>query len=1198
MTQEELNYYNGTIIPYLQEIKISPTSQFGVDISDRMMANFRKRQAGHEYAIEDLPEVVVTPTKTTVGNITTHTTPKVDAEMDRETQEALSKGVTYDRNKAKIYEKEAQDAANKTALLLTPAAAPAAAPLIDMVLGEKVVAGLTKLGPKLYKGLQTITPGTKEFMTLWNAGTKGKILGSAITAGEAALEASALNSFIQNPSIETGATAALSTVPMWNGVGNMYRGLWNTASRAYKPVRDFRVGLDMQKLMLGDDLTRYANQAARYARRVANVPKRVWKWYKADTRGNQLAERLWNRAVELGNDLSTADQDARDAALVAQRISNLSRFSLNPWISGLPSPSNAVATRLNTQARLRSGITLLRGAEKPKPQALKYDWQELPIRNFYDNYKDLEILPDGSYSRVAFTGTSSPHGPISIDFSKLSQDDIIKLMASRTKGRTGLFREVEESYIREGLESGAIKLFKNENGEWIFQKGEITIPVNQLYNPEGFVSTSYAIPDYTDPSAPLLQGQIRFEGDNMAEPIKYVPELNLSTGATSSAPVLPELTGDPNYLAFFDQAYPERLARNIHYIEERLPGFVPFGSSVGVAEARFPHATGDIDGYMLESALQQWIKENPTIQGTWINPDTYTIHMFPEFGKAGDIDVNIIQADKKGMATGKRAVELARQFFPQQYKDYTLARLSDPKAQLNVQATALMEAVSNNKVAKAIADSFEINPMMQNKSKHAGRIFVYMSSADPDKVAEGINLIRKAYSAPSGFPIRSLADLSDPEVNRQILKMLNMPVSTTEVIHDPRKMKNILDYWYLQATVRGRGVDAQSKEVALSALFDEWNSAVNKGGNAKGAGRNAAVFGNTQYGNIYGFWQIPRHPAIDFDVPILDRIRAVQKLGGLPEYRFTPEEVSKIVDIAAQHGITLNPTQITNSASILDWLPRSSDASQKVLTRLWDEMGIGSLVRREPVGYGSYASMTGATSPDLPYTVISQNEGVNPIDLHNRVQFMGQKDQSPLIEQAQDQLSNLSLVTRQNRQGIPRHVELDTHIGISDEGWYRQHLKKLGKWDEYQKAKQAAVDEANAKAQKSKQISAQIDAIHERRKKNNRIRYRASDIKEWTGKTAFAGSIVGGAGALVNEGVQWLRRRPLSDKKKRTATEEVQEKAKHMSLEELQARKSELQKKKRTSPRTLELRIINDEIISRTMSNKQGGKINYLKVLS
>ena len=96
-------------------------------------------------------------------------------------------------------------------------------------------------------------------MTLWNAGTKGKILGSAITAGEAALEASALDSFIQNPSIETGATAALSTVPMWNGVGNMYRGLWNTASRAYKPVRDFRVGLDMQKLMLGDDLARYAN---------------------------------------------------------------------------------------------------------------------------------------------------------------------------------------------------------------------------------------------------------------------------------------------------------------------------------------------------------------------------------------------------------------------------------------------------------------------------------------------------------------------------------------------------------------------------------------------------------------------------------------------------------------------------------------------------------------------------------------------------------------------------------------------------------------------------------------------------------------------------------------------------------------------------------------------------------------------------
>jgi len=93
-----------------------------------------------------------------------------------------------------------------------------------------------------------------------------------------------------------------------------------------------------------------------------------------------------------------------------------------------------------------------------------------------------------------------------------------------------------------------------------------------------------------------------------------------------------------------------------------LPGFKPFGSSVCVANAGFPHATHDIDGYMLWEDFNDWMGKNADkykIEQT--SGDTYAVNLFPSLkNKEGIIDVNVLRSNNAGYIIGPRALEMAR----------------------------------------------------------------------------------------------------------------------------------------------------------------------------------------------------------------------------------------------------------------------------------------------------------------------------------------------------------------------------------------------------------------------------------------------------------------------------------------------------------------------------------------------------------
>jgi hypothetical protein len=81
-----------------------------------------------------------------------------------------------------------------------------------------------------------------------------------------------------------------------------------------------------------------------------------------------------------------------------------------------------------------------------------------------------------------------------------------------------------------------------------------------------------------------------------------------------------------------------------------------------------------------------------------------------------------------------------------------------------------------------------------------------------------------------------------------------VPVSIQEVAKDPQKMKNVLDYWYLQYSVRGRGVHGVTEpEDIIASLTEAWDPLKNRGGILNGAGRNTVLFGKSGNFPYYGY---------------------------------------------------------------------------------------------------------------------------------------------------------------------------------------------------------------------------------------------------------------------------------------------------------------------------------------------------------
>ena len=77
-----------------------------------------------------------------------------------------------------------------------------------------------------------------------------------------------------------------------------------------------------------------------------------------------------------------------------------------------------------------------------------------------------------------------------------------------------------------------------------------------------------------------------------------MPISTFSTVNAKNEPIIPSI-GDVSV----NDDYVKALQHNIDYVLKEFPGSVPYGSSVGVTKARFPHITDDIDLFITEDRL-------------------------------------------------------------------------------------------------------------------------------------------------------------------------------------------------------------------------------------------------------------------------------------------------------------------------------------------------------------------------------------------------------------------------------------------------------------------------------------------------------------------------------------------------------------------------------------------------------------------
>lgn len=326
------------------------------------------------------------------------------------------------------------------------------------------------------------------------------------------------------------------------------------------------------------------------------------------------------------------------------------------------------------------------------------------------------------------------------------------------------------------------------------------------------------------------------------------------------------------------EEYTRTLRNNIDYVQNTLfpgSGVKVFGSSAGVIDAGFPHATHDIDFYITQQSLDDLIKKGMLSERDKINPGTYTYRLKPQqFGEQGNIDLNVLEQTPEGMATGLRAEELYRQYFPDEY----FLALRQHQAALNNGELAsgsplaikrtpqeLLDAMTPS--SKTIMDSFDIDISNPAKSKHTLRSWAHLVYSDPKQVSQGLNQYAQSLVGSNArlFPA-TVNQLGDRELNLQALRKIGVNLTDSEldrIASDPQRMKNVLDAWYLMDNtamryIRGTwpGTQGHSADNFIKSATT-WDP-VNNGGNANGAGLNTTIGGDSGWSGDLKAFILPR----------------------------------------------------------------------------------------------------------------------------------------------------------------------------------------------------------------------------------------------------------------------------------------------------------------------------------------------------
>lgn len=497
--------------------------------------------------------------------------------------------------------------------------------------------------------------------------------------------------------------------------------------------------------------------------------------------------------------------------------------------------------------------------------------------------------------------------------------------------------------------------YLDKNGKPVTIEEERNVPtIRTAGSSDSVTKGEYQTPDFQTGST--IKGDLKInERGRAIYPPSHVDE---NGNYTYVIPTEQETNFAPRVVTG-DKPLRDVLSKNIKYLENEIPGFKPFGSSVGVSENALTHNTHDIDGYITRKILDELKKKGLVIETAPGETYLYKVQG-GKFGEAGNVDLNILNIGEDGRIGNSRTAEMYRQFFPLEYQkqarelagsrsasgDFSNLRALDANGNILTEEQLLD---SYDPIVKTIMDSGEIDFTNPNKAKHAKRFLEYLAGDNQEAVHRALDLESKR--AGSLGHLLPKMNFHSPEENVKLLQKIGFTGDIGTVASDPNKMQNVLDYWYLSARRNYRAVNAgdytgggESVEHLMRNLTD-WNaSGVNSGGSVSGFGLNTTIDGPSGVPRTIDGYIQPYIEGLDTMTDPNAVIDAVNRSYGIG----LSNEIKS--EIASRFGVPFISTGVENSQDLLTQLPHSGEATKSILQKIAQDYKINSFTGRS---YGS-----------------------------------------------------------------------------------------------------------------------------------------------------------------------------------------------------------------------------------------------------
>ena len=466
-------------------------------------------------------------------------------------------------------------------------------------------------------------------------------------------------------------------------------------------------------------------------------------------------------------------------------------------------------------------------------------------------------------------------------------------------------------------------------------------------------------------------------------------------------------------------------------VESKIPGAIVFGSSLLVTDAGMPHITGDIDILISQSNYDKHVKDKFQFIQDYGPAKQHAV--YPNYGKEGVLDFNIVHEDAKGMIIPyynpnlpekiPMEIELFRQFYPEKFQEAaTKAAVSGKPFEINMSSKEFMAGIDPQ--VKTIIDSYEISPYNRwgaynpNKEKHILRPDVLIAYGNPEVVAKGQEAYIKSVVGHKGTLGHQFTkeELSNVGNNVAALYNMNFTGDYLATANNPERMQLAINDFYINNTVFSRDISMRTMpggkytEENIKLALSEWFPG--KGGSVNGIGINFVQKGNPTHVTK---WDNPilGHRQLGIKTDTSDPLKYVHSVNRATsgEYVFTEEETKLIEDLVDKYIPDVKsriPSTGFKSRDILDWSPYQINDAAKFLDDFTEQTGIRAIRKEESTGtYGvanpAYASVFGKFDELADAMMYSLKEyAVSPKTLNER------KRQIDAIKQKNASTKNLA----------------------------------------------------------------------------------------------------------------------------------------------------------------------------------------------